>query len=59
MSASYFYLASYSNCKWSKLLCLLTFQAPTPQKVKHTQTICRQLGHELFECVWPFSGVGS
>ena len=21
---------------------------------KHTQTICRQLADELFECVWPF-----
>ena len=23
---------------------------------KHTQTICRQFGDELFECVWPFCG---
>ena len=21
---------------------------------KHTQTICRQIADELFECVWPF-----
>ena len=27
--------------------------------VKHTQTIRRQIVDELFECVWPFSGVGA
>ena len=31
-----------------------------PQKMaKHTQTICRQKADELFECVWPFCGVGA
>ena len=25
--------------------------------VKHNQTICRQIGNELFERVWPFCGV--
>ena len=25
--------------------------------VKHTQTIRRQIGDELFECVWPFKGL--
>ena len=27
--------------------------------VKHTQTIRRQLADELFECVWPFCGIGA
>ena len=27
--------------------------------VKHTQTIRRQFSEELFECVWPFCGVGA
>ena len=26
--------------------------------VKHTQTICRRIADELFECVWPFCGIG-
>ena len=29
----------------------LTPLAPTPQNVKHTQTIRRQIADELFECV--------
>ena len=28
------------------------------QTVKHTQAIRRQIVDELFECVWPFCGVG-
>ena len=27
--------------------------------VKHSQTICRLTADELFECVWPFCGVGT
>ena len=27
--------------------------------VKHTQTISRQIADELFECVWPFCGIGA
>ena len=38
---------------------LLTLWEPTPQMVKHTQTVCRQFADELFECVWPFCGVGA
>ena len=30
----------------------------TYKMVKHTKTIRRLTGHELFECVWPFCGVG-
>ena len=26
--------------------------------IKHTQTIRRQFADELFECVWPFGGLG-
>ena len=27
--------------------------------VKHTQTIRRQIADELFECIWPFCGIGA
>ena len=27
--------------------------------VKHTQTIRRETPDELFECVWPFCGIGA
>ena len=27
--------------------------------VKHTQTIRRETADELFECVWPFCGIGA
>ena len=27
--------------------------------VKHTHTIRRQTAEELFECVWPFFGIGA
>ena len=27
--------------------------------VKHTQTICRQIADELFECVWPFCEISA
>ena len=27
--------------------------------VKHIQAIRRQIADELFECVWPFFGVGA
>ena len=26
---------------------------------KHTQTIRRQIGDELFECIWPFCEIGA
>ena len=26
---------------------------------KHTQTICRQIADELFECVWPYCEIGT
>ena len=26
---------------------------------KHTQAIRRQFNNELFECVWPFCGIGA
>ena len=26
--------------------------------VKNTQTIRRQIAEELFECIWPFCGIG-
>ena len=27
--------------------------------VKHTQTIRGQFADELFECIWPFCGIGA
>ena len=27
------------------------------EMVKHTQTICRQIADELFECIWSFWGL--
>ena len=27
--------------------------------VKYTQAIRRQIADELFECVWPFCGIGA
>ena len=27
--------------------------------VKHSQTIRRKIADELFECVWPFCGIGA
>ena len=27
--------------------------------VEHTQTICRQFADELFQCIWPFCGIGA
>ena len=27
--------------------------------VKHTQTIRQQFADELFQCVWPFCGIGA
>ena len=42
--------------------CLLTFQLFKGQlhkMVKYTQTIRRQIADELFECVWPFCGIGA
>ena len=30
-----------------------------PTKWPNTQTIRRQIADELFECVWPFCGIGA
>ena len=35
------------------------FKRQTYKMVKHTQTIGREIANELFECVWPFLGVGA
>ena len=29
------------------------------EMVKHTQTICRQIADELFECIWPYCEIGA
>ena len=41
------YLRSYEN------------QKRINKMAKHTQTIRRQFADELFECVWPFFGIGA
>ena len=35
------------------------FKRQFHKMVKHTQTISRQIADELFECVWPFCGIGT
>ena len=35
------------------------FNCQFHKMVKHTQTIRRQIPDELFECVWPFCGIGA
>ena len=35
------------------------FKRQPRKMVKHAQTICREIGDELFEFVWPFCGVGT
>ena len=35
------------------------FKRKPHKMVKHIQTIRRQIADELFECVWPFLGVGT
>ena len=36
-----------------------TFKRQYHNMVKHAQTIRRQIVDELFECVWPFWGIGA
>ena len=38
--------------------CPQSFERRPHKMLKDTQTIRRQFGSELFECVWPFCGVG-
>ena len=35
------------------------FKRQSHKMVKHTQAIRRQFADELFECVWPFYGIGA
>ena len=37
----------------------VTFKCQPGKMVKHIQTIRRQFADELFECFWPFCGVGA
>ena len=48
----------------SSLIPLITpslkrFKRQLHEKVKHTQTICRQITDESFESIWPFCGVST
>ena len=36
-----------------------TFKRQALKMVKHSQTIRHQFADELFECVWPFWGLGA
>ena len=40
-------------------LAKLAFKCQFHKMVKHTQTIDWQIANELFECVWPFCGIGT
>ena len=37
----------------------LPFKRQSHKMVKHTQTVRRQIADELFECIWPFYGIGA
>ena len=37
---------------------LILYFVAKPTKWSNTQTIRRQIADKLFECVWPFCGVG-
>ena len=37
----------------------LPFKRQFHKMVKYTQTIRRQIPNELFECLWPFCGIGT
>ena len=41
-----------------KLFISLMVKRQFHKMVKHTQTIRRQFADELFECAWPFCGIG-
>ena len=45
------------GCYFSSTWFLLTLKPQFHKMVKHTQTIGRQIGDKLFECVWPFCGL--
>ena len=61
----------WSETKWENLsnwrtlvsedtpIALLSFKRQINKMAKHTQTISRQIADELFECVWPFCGIGA
>ena len=36
-----------------------SFKGQFHKMVKHTETLRRQFANELFECVWPFYGIGA
>ena len=53
---------SWQKIKVSKLKLInhsYPFKRQPHKMVKHTQTIRRLTGDEMFECVWPFCGVGA
>ena len=43
----------------SKQIFFLTLWTTTTENGRHTQTVCRHIADELFECVWPCCGVGA
>ena len=50
------------NITWSVYLLFFEiwhFKHQFHKMIKRTQTIRRQIGDELFECVWPFCGIGA
>ena len=39
--------------------CLLTLSTPNLQNGQTHSKICREIADKLFECVWPFCGIGA
>ena len=42
-----------------QILCYYPFKRQINKMAKHTQTIRWQFAYQLFECVWPFYGIGA
>ena len=57
------FAGKYRNCynHHYYIFCLFyyPFKRQFHKMAKHTQTIRRQIADELFECVWPFCGIGA
>ena len=51
--------ATSDRISWTKKYLINPFKCQSHKMVKLTQTIPRQIADELFECVWPFCGIGA
>ena len=53
------FLMKFFLVRVSFVQCFQPFKRWPHKMVKHTQTIRWQFAKELFECVWPYCGVGA